>query len=55
MLDPGAFLKTNDSASIATDNGASFNVGGKAMIESSPSLSADVGAKSDLRAKIQFD
>ncbi|HJZ83075.1 MAG TPA: hypothetical protein VKD91_22090 [Pyrinomonadaceae bacterium] len=55
LLNPNAFLRTNDSASIATDSGASFNVGGKAMIEGSPSLSADVGAKTDLRARIQFD
>lgn len=55
LLNPSAFLRTNDSASIATDSGASFNVGGKAMIEGSPSLSADVGARSDLRARIQFD
>ena len=45
LLNPSAFLRTNDSAGIATDSGASFNVGGKAMIEGSPSLSADVGAK----------
>ena len=55
LLNPDAFLRTNESASIATDSGASFNVGGKAMIEGSPSFSADVGAKSDLRARIQFD
>jgi hypothetical protein len=55
ILDASAFLKINDSAGIATDNGASFNVGGKAIIEGSPSLSADVGAKSDLRTRIHFD
>ena len=38
LLNPSAFLRTNDSAGIATDSGASFNVGGKAMIEGSAEL-----------------
>jgi hypothetical protein len=48
-------LKTNKSAGILTDSGAGFKVGGKATVEGSASLSADVGAKADIRAKIRFD
>jgi hypothetical protein len=55
MLDTNRFLKTSEPASISTDSGATFSVGGRAMSESSPSLSADVGAKTDLKTRIRFD
>jgi hypothetical protein len=54
-LDTQGLLPTSQSARLATDNGATFKVGGKASIEGSASLSADVGASATLRSRIQFD
>ena len=54
-LDPSRLIRRSESSSLSTDAGASFSVGGKATVEGSSSLKADVGAKADLRARIQFD
>jgi Contractile injection system tube protein len=54
-LDPARLFSRGQSVIVATDSGAKFRVGGQAMIEGSTSLSADVGASSSLRARLQFD
>jgi len=54
-VDPQRLLPKNQSAKLATDSGATFKVGGKASIEGSASLTADVGASATLRPRIQFD
>lgn len=43
-----------ESAGLATDRGAGFQVGGKATITGSAGLSADVGATASLKGRIQF-
>jgi len=54
-LDLSSFFPPKVSAQIATDQDASFGVGGKAKIAGSASLKADVGAKARLQSKIRFD
>lgn len=54
-LDTGALLPSPPVPGIATDSGAAFSLGGKATLEGSASLSADVGASATLRGRIQFD
>jgi hypothetical protein len=54
-LDVRRLIKPGESVTVATDSGASFAVGGKASIEGSTSLSADVGASASLRSRIQFE
>ena len=54
-VDTSLLLKRSESVGVATDSGATFSVGGKARIEGSTSLSADVGASASLKAKIQFE
>lgn len=54
-LDLSSFFPPKVSAQIATDQDASFGVGGKAKIEGSASLKADVGTKARLQSKIRFD
>ena len=54
-VDTSLLIKRSDSMGVATDSGASFSVGGKARIEGSTSLSADVGASASLKSRIQFE
>lgn len=54
-LDTSLLIKRNESVGVATGSGATFSVGGKARIEGSTSLSADVGASASLKARIQFE
>lgn len=54
-LNPRALLPRADSVGLATDQGARFGVGGRATVEGSASLSADVGANASLASKIRFD
>jgi hypothetical protein len=54
-LDPARLIRHSESVSVATDSGAVFSVGGQAAVEGSAGLSADVGARASLRARIQFD
>ena len=52
-LDLQTFFPAKPRPEIATDRGASFGVGGRATIEGSASLKADVGAKA--QSSIHFD
>jgi hypothetical protein len=54
-LDTDALLPPVPLPGIATDSGALFSLGGKATLEGSAALSADVGANASLRGRIQFD
>lgn len=54
-LNTTRLTQRNQSLSVATDSGASFSVGGQASLQGSASLSADVGASTSLRARIQFE
>jgi hypothetical protein len=42
-------------AAVATDVGATFELGGRAGIQGSASMTADVGASASLRSRIQFE
>jgi hypothetical protein len=54
-IDTSLLVKRSESIGVATDSNASFSVGGKARIEGSTSLSADVGASASLKGKLQFE
>lgn len=54
-LNTSLLIRRSESLSVATDSGATFRVGGQASIEGSTSLSADVGARTSLQSRIQFD
>ncbi|MDH5666852.1 MAG: hypothetical protein OEY86_02425 [Nitrospira sp.] len=54
-LNPRALIPRADSVGLATDHGAQFSVGGRAKVEGSASLSADVGVNASLASKIRFD
>ena len=54
-LDTSLLMPEIESLSVATDLGASFEVGGQANFEGSASLTADVGANTSLRSRIQFE
>lgn len=54
-LNTSRLTQRNQSLSVATDSGATFSVGGQASLQGSASLSADVGASTSLRARIQFE
>lgn len=43
------------SAQVATDAGASFAVGGRALVQGNASLRADVGASASLKGKLTWD
>ena len=48
-------LSTNSvTATVPTDSGASFRLGGRAATKGSPGLAADVGAGVSLKSRIQF-
>ncbi len=55
LLNVNQLMPASESFDLATDSGASFQLGGAATIEGSTSLSADVGTKASLRTKIEFD
>lgn len=52
---PRPLFPRADAVGLATDQGAQFGVGGRAKVEGSASLSADVGAHATLASKIRFD
>lgn len=54
-LNTRTLLPRADSVGLATDHGAQFAVGGRAKVEGSASLSADVGVNASLASKIRFD
>jgi len=54
-LNSRTLLPRADSVGLATDHGAQFAVGGRAKVEGSASLSADVGVNASLASKIRFD
>jgi hypothetical protein len=54
-LDTDSLITTKASAGLATDSDATFQVGGKASITGSTSLSADVGATASLSARLSFE
>jgi hypothetical protein len=54
-LDVQKLLPQKPSVRMSTDSGATFKVGGKASVEGSASLSADVGASATLRGRVRFD
>ncbi|MDO8356514.1 MAG: hypothetical protein Q7U76_09015 [Nitrospirota bacterium] len=54
-LNPQSLFPRSDSVGLATDQGAQFGVGGRAKMEGSASLSADVGVNASLASKIRFD
>ncbi len=54
-LNPRPLFPRADSVGLATDQGAQFGVGGRAKVEGSASLSADVGVNASLASKIRFD
>ena len=54
-LDTSRFVQRNESASVTTDSGARFRIGGQATLEASTSLSTDVGAGAGVRGRIQFE
>ncbi len=53
-LDPARLLPQPPSAALATDAGASFQIGGKATMEGAAGLRANVGSNS-FSAKVSFD
>ncbi len=53
-LDPGRLIQRNESFGLTTDGGADFRPGGRAVIEGSASLKADVGASASLNSRIRF-
>lgn len=54
-LNTSRLLPQVRSASLSTDRNASFNVGGKATVEGSAGLRADVGGRGAARGKISFE
>lgn len=54
-LNPRPLFPQSDSVGLATDQGAQFGVGGRAKLDGSASLSADVGVNASLASKIRFD
>ncbi|MCP3963674.1 MAG: hypothetical protein GY719_38045 [bacterium] len=54
-LDVERFLPSHEANSLATDERASFALGGRASLLAGASLRADVGAPGRLRSRIQFD
>jgi hypothetical protein len=54
-LDVSLLLPPVEVIELATDSGASFQLGGQATIEGSTSLKADVGAGASGRARIRFE
>jgi Contractile injection system tube protein len=56
QLDTSRFIQRSGSFRYATSgSNTSFQVGGRATIQGSASLTADVGASASLRSRIQFD
>lgn len=54
-LDPARLLPSGQTSLVATDSGAKFSVGGKALVEGAASLSTDVGASASLQSRLKFD
>jgi hypothetical protein len=54
-LNTSRLLPQVGSASLSTDRNASFSVGGKATLEGSAGLRAEVGGRGAVRGKISFD
>jgi hypothetical protein len=54
-LNPEQLLDSLPVPNISTDAGARFGIGGKATIQGSTSLTADVGAGAGVRGSIRFD
>jgi hypothetical protein len=54
-IETDRFLQLSQSQAVSIAEGASFYLGGQAAAAATPGLSADVGAKADLLARIQFE
>lgn len=54
-LNADRLLQRSESFSVATDRGASFQLGGRATLEGTSSLRSDVGASASLTSRIQFE
>lgn len=54
-LNTDRLIQRRESFSITSDRGASFQLGGRATLEGSSSLSSDVGASASLKTRIQFE
>jgi hypothetical protein len=54
-LNTDRLIQRRESFSITSDHGASFQLGGRATLEGSSSLSSDVGASASLKTRIQFE
>jgi hypothetical protein len=53
-LDVERLVRRSETVSLGVDDTATFSLGGQASIQGSASLSADVGASTSLRTRIQF-
>ncbi|OLE52298.1 MAG: hypothetical protein AUG51_18875 [Acidobacteria bacterium 13_1_20CM_3_53_8] len=54
-LDAGRLIKQSESVSVATDRGAKFRLGGRAVFEESTSLNADFRGSAGSRTRIRFE
>jgi hypothetical protein len=54
-LDPSRLFPAPETGKFSVGAGATFAVGGKALVEGSASLSADVGARGSVKGKLVFD
>ncbi|HWS99299.1 MAG TPA: hypothetical protein VN256_03430 [Pyrinomonadaceae bacterium] len=55
LLDVERLVKRSESVSVATDGGARFRLGGRAVFEESTSLGAGVRGGAHLRGRIRFE
>ena len=54
-LDTSAFVSGSQSVNLVTDGGARFSVGGRAAVQGSAGITADVNVDSNLQARLRFE
>jgi hypothetical protein len=54
-LDTSAFIRPSVSVDAVTDQGARFSVGGRAIVQGSAGLTADVGVNASLKPSLRFE
>jgi hypothetical protein len=54
-LDLQAFLQSTGTAQLGIEASAAISMNGKASLQGSASLKADVGAAGELKSRIEFD
>jgi hypothetical protein len=54
-VDPSRLLQANAGATLGSDRGATFALGGRARVTGSTSLRADVGASTPLSTRLRFE